>query len=379
MKKYTYILSVIIALSGFCSVTPALAVKHVVMVGNFFFNPVNVNVNVGDTIRWVWSAGNHTTTSNPGGIPAGAAPWDELITSSNSSYEYKVTVAGSYSYVCTPHAPGMAGTFTAAGFTPTLSVAPSNRNVTSSAGVTTFSVTSNSSWTAGSDASWCVVTSGGTGNGTLNANYSVNTSVNQRVASITVMVSGLPDQIVTVTQAGAAPTLTVGPANQNVPASSGNTTYDVTSNTTWTVSSNSAWCTVSPSGSGNATITANFSANATNQIRIATITVTVVGLTPQTVTVTQAASTVGMNENIITDLQVYPNPTKGIFKVKAGSIKDQVLEISVLDMSGKKILTRDCSGSDDYMFDISREPKGIYFIRVSSENTTLVKRIVLID
>ncbi len=117
MKKFTSIFSLFVLITAISVSSPALAVKHVVMVGNFFFNPVNVNVNVGDTIRWVWSAGAHTTTSTPGAIPAGAASWDALITSSNTSFEYKVTVAGAYSYVCTPHAPGMAGTFTAAGAT----------------------------------------------------------------------------------------------------------------------------------------------------------------------------------------------------------------------------------------------------------------------
>lgn len=379
MKKYTTFLISLVFISAFTISSPSFAVKHVVMVGNFFFNPASLNVNVGDTIRWVWSAGTHTTTSTPGAIPAGAAPWDELITSSSTSYEYKVTVAGSYAYVCTPHVPGMVASFTAAGFSPTLSVAPSNRNVNASAGSTTFSVTSNSSWTAGCSASWCTITTSGTGNGTINANYSENTSVNQRVATITVMVSGLPDQVVTVTQAGAAPTLTVGPSNQNVMASAGSTTFDVTSNTSWSVSSDAAWCTVNPSGSGNAMITANFAVNTLSQVRVATITVSVSGLPSQTVTVTQAASTVGVGEHVAADLQVYPNPTRGVFKIRSGDMKDQSLTVSMMDISGKTIFTRVCSGSEEYSFDISREPKGYYFIRINSEKATQARRIVLID
>ena len=379
MKKYTYLLAVLILTSGIAFTTPSFATKHVVTVGNFFFSPVSLNVNVGDTVRWVWSAGGHTTTSTPGAIPAGAASWDAPINSSNTSFEYKVTVAGSYDYVCTPHAPGMAGSFTAVGFTPTLSVAPSNRNVTSNAGSTTFTVTSNSSWTSSSNASWCTVAAGGSGNGTLNANYSENTSLSQRVATITVIVSGLPNQTVTVTQAGAAPLLTVGPANQDVTSSSGSTNFSVTSNTTWTVSSNASWCTVNPSGNGNGTITANFTSNLTNLIRVATISVAVAGLNPQTVTVTQAASTVGVTEHLMADLQVFPNPTKGIFMIKSANLKDQVMEVSVMDISGKKISERACSGADEYTFDISQEPKGYYFIRINSGNTTQVRRIVLID
>jgi hypothetical protein len=206
-----------------------------------------------------------------------------------------------------------------------------------------------------------------------------NTSVSQRVATVTVSVSGLPNQTVTVTQAGAALVLTLGPANQNVSSSAGTTLFNVTSNTNWTASSNAAWCTVNPSGSGNGTITASYTTNLETSVRVATITTTVSGLPPQTVTVTQAASTVGIHDAVLTDLQVYPNPTNGVFSVKSGSLKYKALEVSVMDISGKKILSRTCSGMDEYRFDISQETKGIYFIRINSDNSTQVRRIILID
>lgn len=105
----------LIIIASVLVVIPAriFATKHLVSVGNFFFSPATLTVSVGDTIRWVWSAGSHTTTSVSGGIPAGATAWDALITSSSTSFEYRVTVPGSYSYICKPHAPGMAGSFNA--------------------------------------------------------------------------------------------------------------------------------------------------------------------------------------------------------------------------------------------------------------------------
>ena len=292
MKKTTYFVLTLLLIASFSFHVSTYAAKHVVTVGNFFFSPASLNVTVGDTIRWVWSAGSHTTTSTPGAIPSGAPSWDALINSTSTFFEYKVSVAGSYAYVCTPHAPGMAGSFTAAPFVPTLSVTPSNRNVLSTAGSTTFTVTSNS---------------------------------------------------------------------------------------TWSVASNAAWCTVSPTGIGNATVTASYSLNPGNVIRIATLTFTSPGLSAQTVTVTQAASSVGVNEQVLNDLQVYPNPTRGVFKFRSAGVKDQVLDVSLSDLSGKMILSRICTGSDEYSFDISREPKGYYFIRISTESTTQVRRIILID
>jgi plastocyanin len=96
------------------------ATKWIVNVQNFTFSPANLpNVNVGDTVKWVWVNGTHTTTSTT--IPGGAASWDHPITSSNTFYEYPVTVSGSYAYQCTPHAGmGMVGSFTATTVVPVL-------------------------------------------------------------------------------------------------------------------------------------------------------------------------------------------------------------------------------------------------------------------
>ncbi|HNW73557.1 MAG TPA: BACON domain-containing protein, partial [Bacteroidales bacterium] len=71
-------------------------------------------------------------------------------------------------------------------------------------------------------------------------------------------------------------TLSVTPANQNVPASpAGATSFTVTSNCDWSASSSQTWCTVTPSGSGNGTIAANYTVNTLPVPRTATITVTV--------------------------------------------------------------------------------------------------------
>lgn len=84
------------------------------------------------------------------------------------------------------------------------------------------------------------------------------------------------------------PTLTVLPASRSVGADAGSTNFIAFSNSDWTVTSDQPWCTVTPSGSGNSVITANYSANSGTAQRTANITVTVVGLTPVVVTVVQA-------------------------------------------------------------------------------------------
>ncbi|TFH46054.1 MAG: T9SS type A sorting domain-containing protein, partial [ANME-2 cluster archaeon] len=171
-----------------------------------------------------------------------------------------------------------------------LIVTPSNQNVTSSSGTTSFAVTSNVSWTSSSNQTWCTVTPSGTDNGTITATYQLNTGTGSRIATITISGSEVSDQVVTVTQLGTAPSLIVTPSNQNVTSSSGTTSFAVASNIAWTSSSDQAWCTVTPSGTDNGTITATYQANAGTSGRTATITVMGSGVSDQVVTVTQSVA-----------------------------------------------------------------------------------------
>lgn len=78
------------------------------------FSPSTFNASVGDTVRWVWTSGSHTTTSTQ--VPGGASSWDSELSSTVQQFDYVITVAGTYNYVCVPHQSlGMVGSFTATG------------------------------------------------------------------------------------------------------------------------------------------------------------------------------------------------------------------------------------------------------------------------
>ena len=70
------------------------------------FSPNSLSVSTGDTIVWSGNFGAHNIQSSS--VPSGAATFSQGA----NSLSYIVTVAGSYSYLCTFHA-GMTGTFTA--------------------------------------------------------------------------------------------------------------------------------------------------------------------------------------------------------------------------------------------------------------------------
>lgn len=94
----------------FCSLQ-AYAIVRTVTVQNFQFSPATMAVSVGDTVKFMWVNGVHTTTSLA--IPAGATDWDRPMSQASQTFLYRVTVAGTYNYECTPHSPSMAGSFTA--------------------------------------------------------------------------------------------------------------------------------------------------------------------------------------------------------------------------------------------------------------------------
>lgn len=91
-----------------CGDTTHLPTTKIVLVKNYEFSPDTITINTGDTVRFVWVDGTHTTTSAT--VPNGAPTWDKPMSATDCIYEQKFTIPGTYSYVCTPHAVVMFGT-----------------------------------------------------------------------------------------------------------------------------------------------------------------------------------------------------------------------------------------------------------------------------
>lgn len=107
---------ILLAAFLFLSTTYAFSTIRTITVQSFMFTPVNTNAVVGDTIKWQWLDGSHTTTcdgTNGSSRPAGAPSWSSNMNSSSQTFMYKITVAGAYHFVCIPHSPDMAGNITA--------------------------------------------------------------------------------------------------------------------------------------------------------------------------------------------------------------------------------------------------------------------------
>ena len=155
-------------------------------------------------------------------------------------------------------------------------------------------VRSNRTWTVTSSApSWLTVShinpANRTGNGSFRINATTNNGLSSRSGTITVTAPGAPTQRITVTQVAAPPNLRLPRNTWNAPTGGGSVRIDVTTNRNWTVTSSAtSWLTVSPSGGGgNSPFFIRATANNTASTRSGTITVTVPGLAPQRISVTQ--------------------------------------------------------------------------------------------
>lgn len=82
---------------------------------------------------------------------------------------------------------------------PTLSVSPGSRNVGSGMSSTTFTVTSNTSWTAYDDADWLTIApTNGSNDGIITANFTENTTTSTRTGTLTVSGSGIKVSVVVI-------------------------------------------------------------------------------------------------------------------------------------------------------------------------------------
>jgi len=175
------------------------------------------------------------------------------------------------------------------------------------------------------------------------------------------------------------PTLSVLPANRIASMSAGMTTFSVTCPYPWTATSDApSWCTVTQSGTGNGTITATYAGNTLYAKRTANITVSADGMPAQTVTVTQDASNISVGEISSGGIRLYPNPARGFLRIIDENGTNQIREITLVDFTGRVVLSRQGSGENEFEFDLSSLSQGTYTVRLKGEHALVNRKLVII-
>jgi len=84
---------------------------------------------------------------------------------------------------------------------------------------------------------------------------------------------------------------------------------------------------------------------------------------------------IGVHENIIDDISVYPNPTSGGLRVQSSKFKLQ--DIEIYDIYGRKVSSHHLDiSSSHYLINISHLSTGIYILKIMTEGNIYSHKIV---
>jgi hypothetical protein len=90
-----------------------------------------------------------------------------------------------------------------------------------------------------------------------------------------------------------------------------------------------------------------------------------------TFTVSTSSSLKEVADNLI-NVNVYPNPSKGIFNLNSTFTKNQNLTISVTDLLGRELLVKNqnaLQGENNFKLDLSTFQEGVYFVNFKEAAT----------
>lgn len=239
--------------------------------GSYSFT-VNSNINWAITENESWITANKTNDATL------TVNYDEntLVTSRSAS----LVISG-------PGVESITVTLNQQGANPELTVDPPSASVQASSGSVNFTVTSNINWSVTESSGW--MTASKSNASTIVVSFNENISVDSRSSTLTVSGPGVSSQIITVTQVGAAPVLTVSPSSQSVGAANGTISFDIESNIDWNFSENADWFTASKTDAN--TLLLTFDENISVNTRSAGITISGPGVSNQVVTLNQEGAT----------------------------------------------------------------------------------------
>src|SRR5947209_18691064 len=96
------VVCVVALIVGAGSATAATTTITVGPNGSLTFSPASATIHVGDTVKWVWSTGFHSSTSGlPPGTPDGK--WDSQPQSAPFTFKETFSQPGTFHYFCSIH------------------------------------------------------------------------------------------------------------------------------------------------------------------------------------------------------------------------------------------------------------------------------------
>jgi hypothetical protein len=83
---------------------------------------------------------------------------------------------------------------------------------------------------------------------------------------------------------------------------------------------------------------------------------------------------------VVSGLDVYPNPSRDIFNISFSTKASQTVNVQVVNLLGEEIYTEelvDFEGYHQTVVDMNDKPKGVYFLEITTLNGSINQKIVL--
>lgn len=358
MKKYLLLITmcILFALNGY-SFTQNVTVQSNV------FTPSAFTINLGDTVRFTWVSGTHTTTSLT--IPTGAASWDHPINSSSTSFVYVPSKTGTYNYKCTFHfAMGMKGNFTVVCPQATVQISAATSaefcqggsvllksSVTSS--ITSYQWKKNGVNIANATAS--TFTAKSKGSYTLKVTNNCGNTANSNAINVTV--NALPKAIITPSD---TVFICTGESIKLKATTGGSQTYAWKRNGNIIAGATSSSFTATTAGSYKVVVTK---------------TTTGCSKTSATTRVIINCSNSVTGKLAGNEIKIFPNPSSNDFHISIPSFNNNQCTLSIFDINGKSEGSKKII-SKDFSFGNELKP-GIYFIEIKNGNAVIFKEKII--
>lgn len=238
-------------------------------------------------------------------------------------------------------------------------------------------VNSNICWNLNYNSDWIIPDRiNGKGNDTITFEIAENKTTLSRYTLLTLKSDSLTSYSFSIYQQGIPVVFTVSKDSIFLNSSIGNnSSFIINSNLNWKISTSADWLSFNKTdGSYNDTISIVASPNKTGITRFSTINVIGNGYLSRNVIAKQIAESTALNNNFESLVKIYPNPVQNLLHVKLPD-DNTTCSIKITTVDGK-IISQKLEVRKETTIDMSKFPKGIYFIHLIQNNKTIVGKIV---